>query len=289
MLLEGSPRLTGPTRGSSRLRRLALRASGALARWGGESNDIPPVKVDQEWPRLLATPALDFNESEALRLVQDVFPRYREEYAAFPMMGPDGQYYLSNGYFEAVDAEVLYCLVRELRPSQIVEVGSGFSTLISRKAVEANGAGRIVAIDPEPRTSIRGAIDEHLPNLVQAMDPAYFDRLHANDILFVDSSHVASSGSDVNYLVLEVLPRLKPGVHVHIHDIFLPLEYPPRFVEAGNTEQYLLLAFLSFNSAFKVLWPGSFMRERHPELLREAFPSFTHAARPGSFWMRRES
>jgi predicted O-methyltransferase YrrM len=240
------------------------------------------------WPRPLATLALDFNEPEALRLLGEVFPQYRHEYDEFATAPTStGEYYLQNGYFEAVDAEVLYCLVRELRPRHVVEVGSGYSTLIARQALRRNGGGSLVAIDPEPRAAITGSIDEHLACPVQEVEPDFFARLGRHDILFIDSSHTVSTGGDVNYLFFEVLPRLRPGVLVHVHDIFLPLEYPPRWVAAGNTEQYLLLAFLSYNRAFEVLWPGSLMRERHFELLSSVFSSCTHQTRPGSFWFRR--
>jgi hypothetical protein len=145
----------------------------------------------------------------------------------------------------------------------------------------------LIAIDPEPRAAIGKAIDEHLAQPVQELDPAFFDVLDERDILFVDSSHVISPGGDVNYLFFEVFPRLRPGVLVHVHDIFLPLEYPLEWVAAGNTEQYLLLAFLSYNRAFQVVWPGSLMALRQPEALRWTFPSFRAGVRPGSLWMRR--
>jgi methyltransferase family protein len=270
-------------------RRAALRVSRALARAARPpSNGQRPPPTP--WPTTLATAALDFNEPVALDLLRNVFPRFRDEYAGFPRepTAPGG-FYLSNGYFEAVDAEVLYCMIRDARPRQVIEVGSGYSTLIARQALSVNGSGHLVAIDPEPRAAIAHAIDEHIAQPVQALDPAFFERLEPNDILFIDSSHVVAAGGDVTYLFFDVLPRLKGGVRVHVHDIFLPLDYPPRWVAAGNTEQYLLLAFLSYNRAFEVLWPGSFMRERHFDLVARTFPSCTSETRPGSFWMRRRS
>src|SRR5205807_1523999 len=150
-----------------------------------------------------------------------------------------------------------------------------------------NGTGELIAIDPEPRASISAAIDEHIARPVQEMDPAFFQRLESNDILFIDSSHMIAAGGDVNYLFFEVLPRLQRNVLVHVHDIFLPLEYPPRWVAAGNTDQYLLLSFLSYNHAFQVVWSGSLMREHHLDVLMSTFGSCTPGTRPGSFWIRR--
>jgi len=241
------------------------------------------------WDHCLPTTGVDLGEAAAMQLLRTVFPAYRAEYERFPRQpSPSAGFYLDNGYFEAVDAEVLYCMVRHFRPRTVVEVGSGFSTLVTRLALQANGGeGRLVAIDPEPRTSIVGAIGEHIRSPVQAVDPSVFAELGENDILFVDSSHVVCTGGDVNFLIFDVLPRLRPGVLVHVHDVFLPYEYPARWIAAGNTEQYLLLAFLAYNRAFEVIWPGHYMRMRHPPEVMAAFPSCSEVTHPGSFWLRR--
>jgi hypothetical protein len=118
-----------------------------------------------------------------------------------------------------------------------------------------------------------------------------FSQLRANDILFIDSSHVLKIGSDVQYEILSILPRLAEGVLVHLHDIFLPGEYPKHWVLDEHrfwNEQYVLHAFLCFNQRFQVVWAGSFMHTKHPELLEAAFRSYVRASRwPGSFWMLR--
>ena len=119
-----------------------------------------------------------------------------------------------------------------------------------------------------------------------------FCALEANDIVFIDSSHVVKIGSDVVYEFLELLPRLKAGVMVHFHDIFLPAEYPKSWVLEDRrfwNEQYLLQAFLAFNSAFEVMMAGSFLHLSHSEKLKAAFASYDPAnVWPGSFWMRRK-
>ena len=118
-----------------------------------------------------------------------------------------------------------------------------------------------------------------------------FARLQAGDILFIDSSHVLKIGGDVQYEFLEVLPRLNPGVLVHVHDIFLSAEYRREFVLGACrfwTEQYLLQAFLCFNDRFAVLWGSSLMHLRHPDALQAAFASYRPAAHwPASCWLRR--
>ena len=124
-----------------------------------------------------------------------------------------------------------------------------------------------------------------------------FAPLEAGDVLFVDSSHVLAIGSDVQHLVLRVLPRLSPGVVVHFHDIFLPAEYPREWVLERFrfwNEQYALHAFLAFNDAYRVLWAGHFLHLTQPDALRRAFSGYRSAAvvrgrpsLPGSFWIRR--
>ena len=117
-----------------------------------------------------------------------------------------------------------------------------------------------------------------------------FQSLRKNDILFIDSSHVCKIGSDVQFLFLEVLPRIRPGVVVHIHDIFMPMEYPKQWVLDQHlfwNEQYILQTFLSFNTTFEVLWAGQWMHIKHPDALMKAFPSYKTGVWPGSFWFRR--
>jgi hypothetical protein len=126
---------------------------------------------------------------------------------------------------------------------------------------------------------------------VQEIDLNFFSQLQSGDILFIDSSHTVKIGGDVNYLFLQVLPRLKPGVMVHVHDIFLPFEYRRDWVLDEFrfwTEQYLLQAFLTFNSEFEVLMANSYLSHYYQEDLKAAFPSLPSWG-GGSFWMRRRS
>ena len=118
---------------------------------------------------------------------------------------------------------------------------------------------------------------ELIESPVQRIPVDLFRTLRANDILFIDSSHVVSMDSDVLYECLHILPELAPGVLIHFHDVFTPLDYPRKFVMTNLCfwgEQYLLEAFLSFNSAFRVVWAGSAMQKFHPDVLREAFPGW---------------
>jgi hypothetical protein len=128
-----------------------------------------------------------------------------------------------------------------------------------------------------------------IPSKVEEVSLDLFTELEPSDVLFIDSSHVVRTGGDVTYLFLEVLPRLRPGVVVHVHDIFLPREYPREWVTEELrfwTEQYLLQAFLVFNSAFRVLFANSYVGARYATDLRETFPSSPWWG-GGSFWMQR--
>ena len=149
-------------------------------------------------------------------------------------------------------------------------------------------------IDPYPNEVLKRGfpgLSRLIPEKVQDVPISEFMTLGDNDILFIDSSHVLKTGSDVHYEYLEVLPRLNRGVIVHVHDIFLPAEYPREWVLGEHrfwNEQYLLQAFLAFNESFEVLWAGSYMHLRYPEELETAFSSYRREETwPKSFWMRR--
>jgi len=160
-------------------------------------------------------------------------------------------------------------MVRYFKPRLIIEVGSGFSSLVMGRAAAKNGNAPLVCVEPFPREFLR----ERFPGLqtlvernVEQIDLEFFSQLRSGDILFIDTSHTVRIGGDVNYLFLEVLPRLNPGVIVHVHDIFLPFEYRRDWVLDEFrfwTEQYLLQAFLTFNSEFEVLLANYFLTHYH--------------------------
>jgi predicted O-methyltransferase YrrM len=267
---------------------------------------IPDTRTlkDSLWTRRSELVGIDLREQAQLALLDEFVASYTAEYGEFPRDPVPGapRYYLDNHVFESVDGEVLYCMVRHLKPKRIVEIGSGFSTLLSAQAIARNRADdpdyacELIAIDPYPNPVLRAGfpgLSRVIEDEVQNVPLELFTSLGSNDILFIDSSHILRIGSDVQYEYLEVVPRLAPGVAVHFHDIFLPSEYPKDIIFKGfqfPNEQYLVQAFLAFNDAFEILWAGSFMHLIHPELLESAFPSYSRAARwPGSLWVRRRT
>lgn len=271
----------------------------------------------REWPAHISTPGFDFNFDRQLDLLRTIAAQYGPEWN-FPDQSTNGSgsYHHNNGFFEIVDAEIAYSLVRKFKPARIIEIGAGFSTRVLAAALQANlregVTGELVSIDPTPDRVPRNTLANEvtvIPQRVQDVDLANFASLAANDMLFIDSSHVVATGNDVVREYLEILPSLRPGVLVHVHDIFLPSDYPRSAVLQNMcfwSEQYLLQAFLSFNSCFEVLWSSSGMQAYHREALDAAFPNwkssykkFSRTERrwvpsldgqriwPSSFWFRR--
>lgn len=186
--------------------------------------------------------------------------------------------------FGSVDAEVLYCMLRMYKPRQVIEIGAGFSTQVMAAALLRNSAESgqqtdFTTIEPFPNATIeRGfpGLNKLIRKKVQDVPLREFAKLGNGDLLFIDSSHVLTIGSDVQYEFLEIIPRLAPGVLVHIHDIFFPCEYHRGWVMQGRfwSEQYILQAFLQFNSAFEVLMANQYLHCNHAEKLQRAFPDY---------------
>jgi hypothetical protein len=257
------------------------------------------------WNRASELVGIDMNEAVQLDLLRNHFPRFRSEYDQFPAAstGEPGRFHFNNGLFDGTDALVAYCMIRHFQPRLIIEVGSGFSSLIAAEAIAKNKDSALICIEPFPLDFLRqGFLGLHslIEKKVEDMDLEFFSQLESGDILFIDSSHTVKIGGDVNYLFLEVLPRLKPGVIVHVHDIFLPFDYRRDWVLDEFrfwTEQYLLHAFLMFNAEFEVLMANSYLNHYHHEDIKAAFPNLEklNVAHPnsvgwggGSFWMRRK-
>lgn len=234
------------------------------------------------WPEApLDPPGIDFDADHHRHLLATDFPRFMPDYDYPERLEESAEldrFFTCNSQFSWLDARALFVLLRTWRPKRIIEVGSGFSTLliadVNRRFLD--GSCDITSIEPYPRAFLRAGhigIREVIEKNVQDVALDVFDTLQPGDLLFIDSSHVSKTGSDVNRLFLEVLPRLRPGVRVHIHDVFFPHDYPRDWVlgEARSwNEQYLLQAFLMFNNSFRTLFGSNYAYVRCQSLLRDA-------------------
>lgn len=242
-------------------------------------------------------PGIDLNIDGQLSLLDEF--SYAQELEQFPDESPrKDKFHYRNGFFGVGDAQFLYSVIRHFRPRRIVEIGSGYSTLMTLHAISANKSDTpdyacdVTCVEPDPK----GWLDEMDVNVirrpVEEIGLDTFSRLQANDICFIDSSHMIRPQGDVPFEYLEVLPRLQPGVLVHVHDIFTPRDYREdwivNFVRFWN-EQYLLEAFLSCNRDFKVLGALNHLYHCHRDALLRIFPKLASqpesTPRCGSFWM----
>jgi hypothetical protein len=204
----------------------------------------------------------------------------------------EGTFYWNNPAFGPMDAAAYYAIIRTKRPTRVIEVGSGYSTLLAAKAALRNGDTQLTCVEPYPLPMLRDVkgISAFIEKPVQEVPLTEFDKLRQGDVLFVDSTHVSKIGSDVNFLILEVLPRLREGVLVHFHDIFIPFEYPREWLVERNifwNEQYLVLAYLLGGRGIVRTMHYYLGRTREDEL-REIFP-FLPKVGGGSLWFETRS
>jgi hypothetical protein len=271
----------------------------------------------RKWPVEEEPVGLDLGLDRQLDFLQTVVPQYQTEWATASSPFFAVSYNRRNGFFEAVDAEIAYCLVRHYKPRRIVEVGGGYSSRVMAAALDLNlkqdgVRGELITIDPYPDRFPKKALSDRVHLITQTVQDVDFDvfrSLQSGDFLFLDSSHVVGIGSDVVREYLEIIPRVAGGVLIHAHDIFIPADYPREAVLhnlAFWSEQYLLQALLMFNPQFEVLWGSSCMQSRATTALENAFPHWEHSYRempaekrrflptrdgdrvwPSSFWMRK--
>jgi hypothetical protein len=207
------------------------------------------------------------------------------------------RYYSQNPYFGIGSAFLTAAMILHLQPKRIIEVGSGFSSAMMLDINDQYSGGKVehVFIEPYPdrlRELIRPSDAQKclvLASPVQNQPMDVFQKLEAGDILFVDSSHVSKVGSDLNHIVFNVLPALRPGVVVHFHDIYWPFEYPRDWIvdrKRAWNEAYLLRAFMQYNESFDIMLYPQYLKHRHGSLMREVWPAWWDE--PGSaLWIRK--
>jgi hypothetical protein len=258
----------------------------------------PDELTAKDWQRRsdLAGIELDLDTQVAF-LRDELAPFVAEWRPARSGVWGSGRFYLDNGTYGPGDAELLYAMVRRSRPARMIELGSGFTTLAAAEACERNAADgaapRYEVYDPHPRGLVPA--DATWPSAAhelraQDIPLERFLELGGGDLLIVDTTHVVKMGGDVNRVILDVLPRLEPGVLVHFHDIWLPWEYHPGLVEELGfwNEQYLLQAYLSGHPDWRVVLAAQALaRERRADF-EAAVPALAGSgSQPTNFWIRR--
>lgn len=195
----------------------------------------------------------------------------------------------TQSWFPTLDAVAAYTLVRRHAPRRIVEVGSGHSTrFLCRAVADAGLATEITAIDPAPRASLAGLPVRFVPAVMQTADPAVFAALQSGDVLFIDSSHILMPGTDVDWLFNRILPALPAGVLVHVHDIFLPDDYPADWAWRGYNEQQVLGPMLA--GGWDILFASHYAATRLATDVAASVAGrlpVAPEARPASLWLRR--
>ncbi len=238
---------------------------------------------------------VDFNTEYQQQLLREL-AKHSKGLNFKPQADSKHRYYFENPAFSYGDGTFLYSMLRHSQPNQIIEVGSGFSSALTLDVNELflNNGTKITFIEPYPELllSLMKKEDQVKHTIInsdlQQVPKDIFQELNSKDILFIDSTHVSKVGSDVNYLFFEILPKLKPGVIIHFHDIFYPFEYLQEWIEEGRAwnEIYLLRAFLQYNPCFKiVLWPN-FIYKLESDFIDKTWPHY--AKNPGgSIWLEK--
>lgn len=244
------------------------------------------------------TPGIDWRPDQQVALVRDQLGTQ----SSFPIPdGPTGDprdYHASNEMFSRLDAWMLQAMLRHFRPQRVIEVGCGWSSLMTARVNREHFGGSIdfTCIEPFPPDFLGDGIEGISQLVVSPVEQvpvnAFLD-LGAGDVLFIDTSHTVKTGGDVVFLLQDVLPRLADGVVVHIHDIFLPWDYPLDWVLTGRAwnEQYAVRAFLTFNSAFEIVLGVAWMSHFRSNVLASALPGFPQDYQDGggSLWIQRTS
>lgn len=251
---------------------------------------------DALWPKNLPTSIQGIAlRSKEQKVLLDDFSEYYTELPFTEEKSEKNRYCYQNGTYSYTDGIMLYSMIRHFEPKRIIEIGSGYSSAVMLDAREHFVPEiELTFIEPYPKLLYSLFKDEDKKHCtvfasgVQSVSLDVFQKLKADDILFIDSSHVSKTGSDVNYELFEILPNLSSGVIIHIHDMFFPFEYPKEWAYEGRNwnEIYLLRAFLSHNQDFEILLFSHYMHTMH----KSAFAKMplTYKNKGGNLWLRKK-
>lgn len=247
-----------------------------------------------------SVPGVDLRDAEQVALF-DALAELGDDLPFPSQPEPGFRYHFDNPSYAWADGIVMHAMLRHIQPARVIEVGSGHSSAMILDTVDRwldrdDRKVQVRFIEPYPEL-LNGLLrDEDRDRVtidakpVQDVDLEVFKTLRSGDVLVIDSTHVAKAGSDVNHLFLQVLPSLADGVWIHIHDIFMPFEYPLDWIREGRAwhEAYLLRAFLMYNAAFEIRWFQHYMWTHHQPLLESRLPAM--AKNPGgNIWLQKVS
>jgi predicted O-methyltransferase YrrM len=242
-----------------------------------------------------ALPGIDLNTEEQLALAGKL--RYAQELKQIPLEKKDAkehEFYYNNHSFVPADSEYLYSMIRHFKPSKIVEIGCGYSTMMAMQAERKNATEdrpcRHICIEPYEMPWLEKLDIEVIRKKVEDVPMDLFNQLQASDFLFIDSSHIIRPQGDVLFEFLQILPGLHSGVVVHVHDIFTPKDYPREWVVDEHrlwNEQYLLEAFLTNNPQFRIIAAVNYLKTNYRDQFNQVCPlsGTMDDDVPGSFWM----
>lgn len=238
---------------------------------------------------------IDLRTDEQIKLI-DVFKKYYDEIPFKPGKQANIRYQYENSYYSYTDGIILYSIIRHLKPKRIIEIGSGFSSAVMLDTNELffDNQINLTFIEPYPERlySLLTEIDKKSATIiesdVQLISLDNFEKLQAGDILFIDSTHVVKTGSDVNYILFEILPLLESGVFIHFHDVFYPFEYPKEWVYQGRNwnEDYFLKAFLMYNNNFEIRLFSDYIHRHHKVAFKDM--PLTYKNKGGNLWLEKK-
>lgn len=238
-------------------------------------------------------PGIDLNIEGQISLLEK-FDYAEEIKKNIPIEKPNEvRYYFNNPAYRAGDGEQLYNMIRYFKPEHIIEIGSGFSTLMSIEAIKMNmdemgRSCKIECIEPYEMPWLDETMANVIRSRLEEVDQSMFKSLKKNDMLIIDSSHIIRPQGDVLMEYLEILPILNQGVIIHIHDIFTPKDYLDDWIYGTIrfwNEQYLLEAYLSENSNYEIISANNYLKHNHYDILKKKCPFLTEEEEPGAFWL----
>lgn len=248
--------------------------------------------------------AIDLRLEHQLKLLNELKEFYKQVPYKFSDLSTDQKlnyrYKAGNEYYRYGDAIFLFCMMLHLKPGRIIEVGSGHSSAMMLDINEnfLHNSVHLTFIEPFPEERLCGLLKEAdrkntvvLKSFVQETDMEIYKSLEVNDILFIDSSHVSKPGSDVNFIIFDILPILKPGVVIHFHDIFFPFELPDSWVLENKwfwNENYILRAFLMNNPDYEIMLFNNLLYRKHRSWLKKEMPdTLIDWQHTGSIWINK--